>query len=245
MRQLRNILYAVAASAFLFVNTAHAQAMWVDYSWKVEPQNEKKFISAVEKFTQSETFSTFPGKMWFVVHTANGPNPTTHSFAVVYEKVEDFEATFQDLASSDDFDRFRKTLNAAAEPVDEVVYTHVKGYGGHPIDATTYQVSVMAVSNPAGYLGAVDKLMGNNVMKGLPGGFDIWQIVAGGPPGASHIVVFANNSFAESMNFNIESASDPSFARDFSALNKYRTILGSSWTTSPVKFGTAELNSIR
>ena len=52
----------------------------------------------------------------------------------------------------------------------------------------------MAVSNPAGYLGAVDKLMRNEVMKGLPGGFDIWQIVAGGPPGASHIVVFANNS---------------------------------------------------
>ena len=245
MRQLKNILYAVAASAFLFVNTAQAQVMWVDYSWKVEPQNEKKFISAVEKFTQSETFSTFPGKMWFVVHTANGPNPTTHSFAVVYEKVEDFEATFQDLANSDEFDRFRKALNAAAEPVDEVVYTHVKGYGAHPIDATTYQVSVMAVSNPTGYLGAVDKLMGNNVMDSLPGGFDIWQIVAGGPPGASHIVVFANNSFAESMNFNIESASDPSFARDFSALNKYRTILGSSWTTSPVKFGTAELNSIR
>ena len=60
----------------------------------------------------------------------------------------------------------------------------------------------MAVSNPVGYLGAVDKLMRNEVMKGLPGGFDIWQIVAGGPPGASHIVVFANNSFAESMNFN-------------------------------------------
>ena len=245
MRQLKNILYAVAASAFLFVNTAQAQVMWVDYSWKVEPQNEKKFISAVEKFTQSETFSTFPGKMWFVVHTANGPNPTTHSFAVVYEKVEDFEATFQDLANSDEFDRFRKALNAAAEPVDEVVYTHVKGYGAHPIDATTYQVSVMAVSNPTGYLGAVDKLMGNNVMDSLPGGFDIWQIVAGGPPGASHIVVFANNSFAESMNFNIESASDPSFVRDFSAVGKYRTILGSSWTTSPVKYGSAELDSIR
>ena len=39
----------------------------------------------------------------------------------------------------------------------------------------------MAVSNPVGYLGAVDKLMRNEVMKGLPGGFDIWQIVAGGP----------------------------------------------------------------
>ena len=245
MRQLKNIFYAVAASAFLFVNTAHAQAMWVDYSWKVEPQNEKKFISAVEKFTQSETFSTFPGKMWFVVHTANGPNPTTHSFAVVYEKVEDFEATFQDLANSDEFNRFRKALNAAAEPVDEVVYTHVKGYGAHPIDATTYQVSVMAVSNPTGYLGAVDNLMGNNVMNSLPGGFDIWQIVAGGPAGASHILVRANNSFAESMNFNIESASDPSFARDFSALDNFRTILGSSWTTSPVKYGSAELDSIR
>ena len=93
--------------------------------------------------------------------------------------------------------------------------------------------------------GLIHKLMGNEVMKGLPGGFDIWQIVAGGPPGASHIVVFANNSFAESMNFNRESAADPSFARDFAALGKFRTILGSSWTTSPVKYGSSELNSIR
>ena len=245
MKLIKNFLFACAASVILFVNAAQAQVMWIDYSWKVEPQNEKKFIAAVEKFTQSETFSTFPGKMWFVAHTANGPNPTTHSFAVVYEKAEDFEATFRDLANSDEFDRFRKALSAAAEPVDEVVYSHVKGYGGHPIDATTYQVSLMAVSNPVGYLGAVDKLMRNEVMKSLPGGFDIWQIVAGGPPGASHIVVFANNSFAESMNFNRESAADPNFARDFGALGKFRTILGSSWTTSPVKYGSSELNSIR
>ena len=63
---------------------------------------------------------------------------------------------------------FERRLSAAAEPVDEVVYTHVKGYGGHPIDATTYQVSLMAVSNPVGYLGAIDKLMGNEVMKACP-----------------------------------------------------------------------------
>lgn len=245
MAKIKTMFAAVFASCILFVGAAQAQVMWIDYSWKVEPQNEKKFVSAVEKFTQSETFATFPGKMWFVVHTANGSNPTTHSFAVVYDKVEDFDATARDLANSEDFDRFRKALNAAAEPLDEVVYSHVKGYGAHPKEALTYQVSLMSVANPVGYLGAVDKLMQNNVMSSLPGGFDIWQVVAGGPPGASHIVVFANNSFAEGMNFNRESASDPAFVRDFSALAKYRTLLGTSWTTSPVKFGSSDLSSMR
>ena len=67
--------------------------------------------------------------MWFVAHTANGPNPTTHSFAVVYEKAEDFEAIFEISRIQMNSIVF-KALSAAAEPVDEVVYSHVKGYGG-------------------------------------------------------------------------------------------------------------------
>lgn len=245
MSKLKTIISAFFASCILFVGAAQAQVMWIDYSWRVEPQNEKKFVAAIEKFTQSETFSNFPGKMWFVVHTANGDNPTTHSFAVVYDKAEDFDANSAILANSEEFDRFRKALNASGDLLAEVVYTHVKGYGKHPKDTDTYQVSLMSVSNPAGYLGALDKLMQNDVMAGLPGGFDIWQVVAGGPPGASHIVVFANDSFAEGMNFNRQSASDPTYVRDFSALAEYRTILGTNWTRSPVKFGSSDLSSMR
>ena len=46
MKLIKNFLFACAASVILFVNAAQAQVMWIDYSWKVEPQNEKKFIAA-------------------------------------------------------------------------------------------------------------------------------------------------------------------------------------------------------
>ena len=62
MKLLKNLLFACAASAFLFVNAAQAQVMWIDYSWKVEPQNEKKFIAAVEKFTRAKLSALFPEK---------------------------------------------------------------------------------------------------------------------------------------------------------------------------------------
>ena len=89
--------------------------MWIDYSWKVEPQNEKKFIAAVEKFTQSE-LSAFSRKNVVCCTYSKRTEPNNPLFRSRLRKTEDFEATFRDFANSDEFDRFRKALSAAAEP---------------------------------------------------------------------------------------------------------------------------------
>ena len=62
MKLIKNLLFACAASAILFVNAAHAQVMWKDYSWKVEPQNEKKFVAAVRSSLKVKLSAVFQEK---------------------------------------------------------------------------------------------------------------------------------------------------------------------------------------
>lgn len=244
MRQL----YLVACLAFALLampQNANAQAFWVDYSWEVAPQNEKRFVKAVNKFTSSDAFKKFNGKMWFNVHVANGADPTTHSFAVVHESIEDFERLSAYLAGSADWDKFRKALAAAGTRINETTYSHVIGYGDHPKDKRAFMGQVLQVRDPANYVRSLNSFMKARVMADLPGALDIWQVVSGGPPGATHLVVFGYDSFSEGVNFTASASRNPEFLRNMGNLAQYRSILGSIWVTAPVKFGPSELSDMR
>ncbi len=224
---------------------ANAQAFWIDYGWKVEPQNEKRFATTFAKFRATDTFKKFNGKIWFNVNVADGTDPATHSFATVYESLEDFERLSAELAVSEDWNKFRRGLAAAGELVNTASYMHVKGWGEHPKDKSAFIGQVIQVTNPVGYMGALTKMMGESYMDELPGALDVWQILAGGPPGATHLVVFGYDRFSEGSNFTNKMSSNPQFVGSMMGLGKFRTTLGTVWTSTPAKFGPSQLSGLR
>ena len=224
---------------------AKAQAFWIDYSWQVAPKDEKRFMTAFEKFRASPAFKQFKGKIWFNVNVADGTDPSTHSFATVYESVEEFETLSARLAQDEDWNKFRRGLDAAGDLISTTTYMHVKGYGDHPKDKSAFMGSVAQVTNPPAYLSALDKLMNASYMKDLPGALDVWQIVAGGPPGATHLIVFGYDRFSEGTNFTGKMSSNPQFMASMAGLGKYRTLLGTVWTSTPAKFGPGQISNIR
>ncbi len=224
---------------------AMAQAFWIDYGWNVKPKDEARFMAAVERFTASDVFASFPGKMWFNAHVANGPDSTTHSFAVVYDDVSQFESFSAQLQGTKEWDRFRKALNATGTPTNETIYNHVIGFGDHPKDKTAFIGTAMQVSNPAGYVGALKDLVQIDTMSTLPGSLDIWAVMAGGAPGVTHTVVFGYDRFSEGQAFLREAVKDPVYVKKLTALGNYRTLLPSLWVNTPKKYGTAELSNMR
>ncbi|MGI9438202.1 MAG: hypothetical protein ACR2OK_00715 [Parvibaculales bacterium] len=224
---------------------ARAQAVWVDYAWQVAPAQENRFFSAVDKFTNSDTFRTFDGRMLINAHAINGQQATNFSFAVIYDSLASFEATQAGLNGTADWDRFRKALAANGTLLSETVYTHVAGWGTLDNNTQAWEGSAVQVTNPAGYIGRLNRLMDSDIMSDFPGSFDVWRVTAGGAPGVTHTIVFGAKSWSELENFRAESAKNPDFVAAIAGMAKTRTLLGSLWTRSAGTHGTLDLNSIR
>lgn len=222
-----------------------AQAFWIDYSWQVAPKDEKRFMTAFEKFRASDAFQQFKGKIWFNVNVADGADPATHSFATVYDSLEEFEALSAQLAVNDDWNMFRRALDAAGNLVTTATYMHVRGYGDHPKDKSAFMGSVAQVPNPGAYISSLDKMMAANYMADLPGALDVWQILSGGPPGATHLVVFGYDRFSEGVNYNNKMASNGQFRESMANLGQYRNLLGTVWVNTVGKFGPSDLKNMR
>lgn len=222
---------------FLFTGFAHAQAVWVDYAWEVKPAQESRFMQAVDKFTGSEAFASFPGRMIFNVHAANGADATTHSFAVVYKNMAAFEAFSGSLAGNQHWDRFRRALNAAGTPVSETIYSHVAGWGDMELKNRAWQGWALQVSNPAAYAGGLDALMRKPVMQKMPGSMDLWQVVAGGTPGVTHIIVYGSDTWSDMEGFRKDLAQDAQVSSTIAGFSRVRTLLGTILTRGVQDWG--------
>jgi hypothetical protein len=229
----------------LTVTASYAQSVWVDYQWSVAPAQEKRFVSAVSDFMSSETFEAFPGKILFNASVVNGDNPATHSFAVIYPSVEAMETNNANLVGNKDWNQFRASLDSAGDSVGETLYMHVAGFGPQDDDQRSWVGQVLQVRNPANYVRDLGSMMQTDTMKAVPGSIDIWQVVAGGVPGATHVAVFGYKSFTAGTNFLSSSAQNPEFVSGMMALGKSRTILGSLWTQTAAEFGPMSMADIR
>ncbi len=240
MMLLRVMFVLLAMTGF-----ARAQAVWVDYAWSVEPAQENRFFAAVNKFTNSDVFRNFEGRMLINAHAANGTAPQNFSFAVIYEDLASWEATQADLNGTADWDRFRKALSASGNLVSETVYTHVAGWGEINNERFSWEGAAANVSDPVNYVSRLTRLMDSSIMANMPGSIDVWRVTAGGTPGVSHVVVFGGNSWSETETYRAESAKNADFRAAIAGMAKVRTLLGATWTTTVSSHGSLDLNSIR
>lgn len=240
------MLFRVMIVLLAMTGFARAQAVWVDYSWAVEPAKENRFFAAVDKFTSSETFKSFEGRMLVNAHAANGPAPHNFSFAVVYKDLATWEATQANLNGAADWDRFRKALAANGTLTGETVYTHVAGWGEINNErGGSWEGMAARVSDPQNYIARMSRLMDSSVMKDMPGSLDVWRVTAGGTPGVSHIVVFGDDSWSSLETYRTEAAKNPDFRAAIAGMAKVRTLLGAIWTTTVGSYGPLDLNSVR
>jgi hypothetical protein len=239
------MLFRVMIVLLAMTGFARAQAVWVDYAWAVEPAKENRFFNAVDKFTASDVFSDFDGRMLINASLANGAQPENFSFAVIYKDLASFEARQAQLNGTAEWDRFRKALAANGTLVSETVYTHVAGWGELNNAGMAWEGAAARVTDQQNYVSRLSRLMNSTIMTDMPISIDVWRVSAGGAPGVSHVVVFGGDSWSELENFRSESAQNPDFVAAITGMAKVRTLLGSVWTRSIATHGSLDLNSIR
>jgi len=226
--------------------SANAQAVWLSYSYAVPPENEKAFAATIDTFTKTETFKKFNGSMIFTLNAFNGANAETHGLQVIYKSMEDYEKLMSEIRTDANFTAFREGLSQNSSFENESLFQWVTGFGQTPPSGNmAYLAQFNMVKDPMGYVGAISANMSKPFMKDMPGGFDIWQLLVGGAPGLTHVVVYNYEKLSDGFNFVNASVKNPEFTKFIGSLNQFRTPLGQTATYGLATYGPLSPTDIR
>lgn len=230
--------------AFVFVlaltpQLANAQAIWVDYGLVMQPGSQDKAMAAVDRYFKNN--GKFEGIAIFNDTMINGASPQTHNLALVYKDHASFESSRQAMLNSPERRAFLQTMFANGNVLTETVYTHVAGWGKTAQEGTQYIGFAMQVSNPGRYVELLDEYSREPGNATEISGIDLFQVIAGGTPGITHVAVIAVKNRADFM----ERYTQPTFAKYLRKFGQVRKVLGTSYSNNLSFNGPLDLNSIR
>lgn len=237
MRSL-NVL-GLALALMLVPQMAKAQAVWVDYGLAMKPGSQNTAVTAVEKYFKNN--GKFLGLAIFNDTMIDGPSPQTHNLALVYKDHASFEKSRQALLNSPERRAFLQTIFANGNVFTETVYTHVAGWGKTAEEGTQYIGFAMQVSNPVRYTELLDEYSREPGNATEIAGIDLFQVIAGGSPGITHVAVIAVKNRADFM----KRYTAPAFGKYLRKFGQVRKVLSTSYSNNLSFNGPLDLKSIR
>ena len=203
---MKRIGFAVIAALFVS-QTANAGAAWSTISIVATPSNAAQVVAATDKLMNSEVGKTFPGKLLLQVNVADGANAATHTFVPIYKTAAQREAFAQSLQGSTAWTEFQAALEKTTQPGGTVMHQTLKRWGDINDTDHVWMVHAFDVSDPAGFVAALDALMASETGKKFPGQVYLSTVVAGGTvvvrfgiAGADTEVVAGGSVFAKFIN---------------------------------------------
>ncbi len=235
--KMKPIGFALGA-LMLLPSLAQAQAIWVDYGLVMKPGSQTKAEAAVDRYFGN---SKFEGLAIFNNTLINGPSPQTHNLALVYKDFASFESSRQALMNTPAQQSFLQTMFANGNVLTETVYSHVAGWGQTAQEGTQYIGFAMQVSNPKRYVKLLDEYSQAPGNATEISGIDLFQVIAGGSPGITHVAVIAVANRADFL----QRYASPDFAKFLKDFGKARKVLGVIYSDNLSFNGPLDLKSIR
>lgn len=236
---MRNMFLGLVFALVLAPQMGKAQAVWVDYGLAMKPGSQNTAITAVEKYFNNN--GKFEGLAIFNDTMINGPSPQTHNLALVYQDHASFEKSRQAMLNSPERRAFLQTMFANGNVFTETVYTHVAGWGKTAEEGTQYIGFAMQVSNPNRYVELLDEYSREPGNATEIAGIDLFQVIAGGSPGITHVAVIAVKNRADFM----ERYTAPAFSKYLRKFGQVRKVLGTSYSNNLSFNGPLDLKTIR
>lgn len=172
----------------MLAHSAAADPTWSQIAFTTTASNAPKIVAASDKLMSSEIGKEFPGKLLLQVNVADGANPATHTFAPIYRTTAERETFVQKMLASDAWREFQATLEKTSTPVSTVLYRTVKSWGDINETDIVWMTHAFSVSDPAGFMSAVDGFMTSETGKKFPGQVYVSAVVAGGISPVTHVI---------------------------------------------------------
>lgn len=183
--------------ALLTSQAAVAEPVWSTISLSATPSNAPQVVAAADTLMSSEIGKTFPGRLLLQVNIADGANPATHTFVPIYKTTAEREAFTQSLQGNAAWTEFLAVLEKTTQPGGTVLHQTLKHWGDINDTDHVWMAYAFDVSDPNGFLAAIDAFMASATGKKFPGQVYLSAVVAGGLSPVTHVISVGYDSEAE------------------------------------------------
>lgn len=219
---MKNILIAGCMS--LLASAASAGSIWESYGVQANPMNAAKIVAATDQFMKSAEGKAFPGKMMLMGNMANGVDPTTHSWVLVYKSAADAEAWGKSMEGSKAWSDFMAAIVPLSTPTGEARYSLIRRWGTPDEATSVWEGHMLKSSDPFATFNAIDKWMKSAKGKASPAEVYLSAPIAAGVTPMTHIVSvgFKSEADAEAWNDSLETNADwGTFMTEIDASTEY------------------------
>ncbi len=243
---LRSSLIFVSATlvATLLAAPSMAGPGYQVNSFIMSPANGPKVLAAIEKLQSAPIMEKNKGRLLFLANLADGADPSTHAFVVLFESTAEYEAFSMKLQADPAWAEFIGTLGTLGQGAGTLRIRTERSWGDISDDDVVWQNFLFQVQNPAAFLAAHERFMATKTGKNFPGQIHLTSVVAGGISPVSHGVVVGYESQAEMEAWNEANRGNPERIAFFAELNLSAEYLGSSLSRTIKAWGRASMKSV-
>jgi hypothetical protein len=243
---LRSILTFVSATlvAILLAAPAMAGPGYQINTFISSPANTPKILAATDKLQSASIMKKSKGRLLLMANLADGGDPSTHSFVVMFKSTAEYEAFGQKLQTDPAWAEFLGTLATLGQTGATIrVQTHVS-WGDISDDDVVWQNFLFKVRDQMAFWQANERFMKTKTGKNFPGQVHLTSVVAAGISPVTHGIVVGHESQAEMEKWNDANVTNPEWVAYLGELGLSSEFLGSNLSQTIKAWGPASMKSI-
>lgn len=201
------------------------------------PANAPKIAAAYAKLNDAPIMKEAKSRRMLLQNLADGANPATHSFVVVFPSLAHAESFQAKLAADPAWTEFLETVSPLATGADSVRVQTLRSWGDIADSDVLWQNFAFRVTNPSAFIAANERFLASRAGKTFPGQSHLVSVTAGGLSPATHALVVGYASDAESEAWNDKMASDPDWILYLRELEDSADFLGATVSRTLAAYG--------
>jgi hypothetical protein len=238
------ILVSTILLATLMTTPSMAGPGYQVNSFITTPANGPKVLAAIEKLQNAPIMKKNKGRLLFLANLADGADPSTHAFVVLFKSTAEYEAFSMKLQADPAWAEFIGTLGTLGQGAGTLRIRTERSWGDISNDDVVWQNFLFRVHNPMAFMAAHERFMATKTGKAFPGQVHLTSVVAGGVSRVSHGIVVGYESQAEMEKWNEANRGNLEWAAFLAELNLSSESLGSNLSRTIKAWGPASMKSI-
>ena len=234
----------VAIAALLLAQSAAAGPGFQLNGFITTPANAPQVLAAIDKLQSAPIMKKSKGRVLLLANLADGADPATHSFVVLYKSVAEYEDFSAELQADPAWAEFMGTLSTLGQGAATLRIATIRSWGDLSDEDVVWRNFLFNVSNPRAFLAAHERFMNSKTGKAFPGQVHVNATVAGGMSPVSHSIVVGYESQAEMESWNESNATNPEWTAFLAELALSSEFHGSNLSRTIKAWGPASMKSI-
>ena len=232
-------LSLIVSALVLLAGPATAGPIWHSINLSVSPADAPKVVAALDVLIRS-TGDSLTGSVSLMSYVASGEGSTSHNIISSFESRAAAESWTQSLFKSDAWKKYAKATDGLTRLEGTARMNFVKTWGKDDPADVFWEIYAFDVSDPPGFVAAIDRLMESDAGKASPASVYLSEVAAAGIAPITHIISVGYNSEAEAESSSATLTATRDWAKYIEAAEKAAENKGAYMMRTIKAWGTVE-----